>query len=93
MKIKESKSMAWGAMILIVGVIIIAMCTRVVSSAWEYTMLFLAFMAVFCHLASVLLSRMSLSASRKLDIAAIIFGGLSFIALIVVFILDWNDFY
>lgn len=85
--------MALGAMILMLVVIVVAMCTRVVSSVWEYLMLFLAFMAVFCHLAAVMLTKMSLAASRKLDYAALVFGVLGFIALIVIFILDWNVFY
>ena len=90
---RQSRILAWGAFVLMIAVIIIAMCTRVVTSAWEYSMLFLAFMAVFCHLASLLLMKMSASASRKLDIAAVIFGFLAVAALIVVFILDWNAFY
>lgn len=88
----RSKSIALGAMILIVVMIIIAMCMRVVSSIWEYSVLFLAFMSVFCHLASVMVARMSNAASRKLDIAALIFGILGVVALIVVFILDWSAF-
>ena len=93
MNLRESKALAWGAMILMVFVIIIAMCMRVVSSIWEYSTLFLAFMAIFCHLAAVLIIRMSAAASRKLDVAAMVFGGLAVLALVVVFILDWCEFY
>ena len=85
--------MAWGAMLLIVFVIIIAVCTRVVSSIWEYTVLFLAFMTIFCHLASLLLIKTSKSASKKLDYIAGVLGCLAIVALIVVFILNWCDFY
>lgn len=85
--------MAWGAMLLMVVVIIVAVCTRVVSSVWEYSVLFLAFMAIFCHLAALMLVRMSAAAARKLDYAAFIFGLLAIIALIVVFILDFCSFY
>ena len=90
---RKSTTLAWGAMLLMVAVIIIAICTRVVSSIWEYSMLFLAFMAVFCHLAALLLYKMSAAASKKLDVASMIFGFLAVVALIVVFILDWNAFY
>lgn len=93
MNLRQSTAVAWGAMLLMVTVIIVAVCTRVVSSIWEYTPLFFAFMAIFSHLASLMLSRMSSSASRKLDIAALVFGVLAAIALIVVFILDWCAFY
>lgn len=86
-------ALAWGGMILMVFVIIIAVCTHVVSSLWEYSVLFLAFMAVFCHLAALMLAKMSRAAARKLDIAACVFGFLAIIALIVVFILNWCAFY
>lgn len=93
MNLRESKATAWGSMILMVFVIIIAVCTRVVSSIWEYSTLFLAFMAIFCHLASLMLIKMSKSAAKKLDVAALIFGIAAIVALIVVFILDWCAFY
>lgn len=80
-------------MILIVVVIIVAVSTRIVSSIWEYSTLFFAFMAVFCHLASLMLSGMSKAAGKKLDAAALVFAVLGIIALIVVFILDFIVFY
>lgn len=93
MNLRKSTLLAWSAMILMVVVIIVAVATRVVSSIWEYSTLFLAFMAVFCHLAALLLARMSGAAARKLDYAALIFGILAVIALIVVFILNFIVFY
>lgn len=86
---KKSLTAAWGAMILIFIVIIVSICTHIVSSIWEYSILFLGFMAVFCHLAALILYKMSAKASKKLDYAAFIFGVLAIIDLIVVFILDW----
>lgn len=74
---------------MIIVVIIVAIVTNVVSSVWEYSTIFLAFMAIFCHLMSLLLLKMSSSASRKLGVCAMIFGLLAVVALIVVFILDW----
>lgn len=90
---RASRGAAWGAMLLIVVVIIIAVCTRFVSSIWEYSALFLGFMAVFCHLAAVLLSGMSLSASRKLDNIALIFGVLTILDIVAIFIVDFCGFY
>lgn len=89
MSLRASKAAGWSAMILMVIVIIVAICTHVVSSIWEYITIFLGFMSVFCHLMSLLLIGMSRSASRKLDVSAGIFGILAVVALIVVFILDW----
>ncbi|MCH5216978.1 MAG: hypothetical protein J1F07_00265 [Muribaculaceae bacterium] len=93
MSLRESKSMAWGAFLLVIILIIVAICTRVVSSIWEYSTIFLAFMAVFCHLAALLLAGMSKAAGKKLDMAALVFGVLAIIALIVVFILNFCEFY
>lgn len=80
-------------MILMVVIIIVSVATHVVSTIWEYSVVFLAFMAVFCHLAALLLVKMSGNAAKKLDVAAFIFGVLAVIALIVVFILNWCAFY
>ena len=89
MNLRESKAMGWGAMVLMIVVIIIAICTRVVSDIWEYSTIFFAFMAIFCHLMSLLLVKMSVSASKKLDVIAMICSALAVVALIVVFILNW----
>ena len=93
MKLRESKVAAWGAMFIMVVCIIICVITRFVTSIWEYIPLFLAFMAVFCHLAALILYKISVSASVKLDKGALIFGILAIVSLIVVFILDWAAFY
>ena len=89
MSLRQSTALAWGSMVIIVIVIIIAVCTRIVSSIWEYSTLFLAFMAIFCHLMSLMLNKMSANAAKKLDYIALLFGVLAIIALIVVFILDF----
>lgn len=93
MNLRNSVAAALGAMILMLVVIIVAMCMRVVSGPWEYVVIFLGFMTVFCHLASVLLRRSSAAAARKLDFIALIFGVAAVVALIVVFIINWCDFY
>lgn len=89
---RQSKSVAFAAMAMIIVLIIVAMATHIVSELWEYIPLFLCFMAVFCHLAAVMLVGMSRTASKKLDIVALIFGILAIIALIVTFILNWIAF-
>lgn len=76
-------------MFLMIAVIIIVICTHVVSSIWEYSVIFLAFMAVFCHLMSFLLIKMSPKACKKLDTLAGFFGVLAIAAFIVVYILDF----
>lgn len=93
MNLKESKLLAWGAMFLMVVVIIISVVLRAVTEIWEFSVLFLAFMAVFCHLAALLLAGMSKAASRKLDYAAIVFGVLAILALIVIFIINFCLYY
>lgn len=92
MKIRESKALAVSAMVLIVIVIIVAICTHVVSSIWEYSVLFFAFMTIFCHLAALSLMKMSTAASKKLDNVSLILGILTVISLIVVFIINFCEF-
>lgn len=87
MKLRESKTLAWGAMLLIVILVIFTICMRYVESIWDYLSIFFAFMMVFCHLMALSLRKMSLNASRKLDIAALIFGVLTILAIILIFIL------
>lgn len=89
MNIGQSKAVAWGAMILMVVVIVIAIVTKVITDWWECSVLFLAFMAIFSHLAALLLAKMSTMASKKLDLIALIFSFLAIVAFIVIFILDW----
>lgn len=93
MNIMQSRAVAWAALILMVTVIIISICTHVVASIWEYSALFLAFMAVFSHLAALLLYKMSAIASKKLDNIAVVFGLLALVAFVVIFILNWCEFY
>lgn len=87
MNIVESKAVAWTAMLLIVVAVIITVSMKYVESIWDYLSIFCAFMMVFCHLMALNLKKMSLNASRKLDIAALIFGFLTILAIILIFIL------
>lgn len=92
MNILKSRQTSWWSMFLMIAIIIVAICTHVVSSIWEYSVIFFAFMAVFCHLMSFLLMKMSPRACKKLDSIAGFFGVLAVIALIVIFILNMVEF-
>lgn len=87
MNIRESKAVAWVAMIIVVALLIVMICLRLFDEVWEYSAIFCAFMMVFCHLMALNLQKMSKVASRKLDLIALIFGGLTVVAIIVVYIL------
>ena len=87
MTILQSKGVAWASMLLIVAVVIFTICMRYVVSIWDYLSIFFAFMMVFCHLMALSLKKMSSNASRKLDYAALIFGILAVLAVILIFIL------
>lgn len=87
MNLRESKGIAWGAMILIIFLIIITVSLKIIDNLWDLSALFCAFMAIFCHLMALNLVKMSKSAAAKLDIAALIFGILTILAIILIFIL------
>lgn len=93
MKLRESKGLAVCAMVLMVILIIVAVCTHVVSDIWEYSVLFLGFMTVFSHLMALSLVKMSKVAASKLDNVALVLAILTIIDLIVVFILNFCEFY
>lgn len=77
----DSKACAWGALALIVFLIIIAYPMR--TAWWQFIDLFFAFMMVFCHLMALNVRRISAHASRTLDISAFVCGILMVIAFIV----------
>lgn len=87
MNIRESKGVAWLAMIAVVAVLVVMICLRMFNEVWEYSSIFCAFMMVFCHLMALNLRKMSLSASRKLDYISLVFGVLTVIAIIVIYVL------
>ena len=87
MNLRESKGVAWLALIVVVAILIIMICLRMFNEVWEYSAIFCAFMMVFCHLMALNLRKMSLAACRKLDLISLIFGVLTVIAIIVIYIL------
>ena len=88
MKLRESKGLALGAMVIMVILIIVAICTHLAAGIWEYSVLFLGFMTVFSHLMALSLVKMSKAAAIKMDNIALIFGILTVVDLIVVFIFN-----
>ena len=87
MNIRESKTVAWLAMILVVILLVVMICLGMFNEVWEYSSIFFAFMMVFCHLMALNLRKMSMAASRKLDVLSLIFGILTVVAVIVIYIL------
>lgn len=84
MNILKSKAGAWGALILVVAVIIMTFPAR--KEWWAFIDVFCAFMMVFCHLMALYLGRLIGPAGKKLEIAAIVFGVLMIVSFIVEFI-------
>lgn len=70
MKLKESKLVAWIAMLLVVVLIVLAMLMQ--GPWWSMIAIFFCFIGVFSHLASLYLKRMSPPAANKLETCAFI---------------------
>lgn len=85
MKLIESKAVAWCAMVLVVAMVVLTMFLRV---PW-YAMIaeFFCFLAVFSHLASLYLCRMSAAAAVKLEKSALVCIIIAVIAFIVEYFL------
>lgn len=85
----KSKIVAWIALIVIFGDLVLSMVIPGIKQEWwELTDIFFFFMMAFSHLAAIYLQKMSMQASRTLDKFAFIFGLLGVIALIVIFIIN-----
>lgn len=80
----KSKIAALAALVLVIVLIGVTFSMR--PAWWCFFDIFFAFMMVFCHLLALQLVKMSKAASRKLDTAAMVFGVLTVIALIVEYI-------
>ncbi|HBY15938.1 MULTISPECIES: hypothetical protein [Bacteroidales] len=79
--ILKMKSVAWGALVLVV--VWLGFIIGTPAPWWTYTSVFFVFMMVFCHLAALYIYKVSPRASRKLDVIAMIMGILFMVALIV----------
>lgn len=90
-KLIESKVTAWVAMALVVALIVLSFLLG--TPWWGFIAEFFCFIAVFSHLASLYLRRMSPAAGRKLDTCAlvcIIIAVIGFIAEYIVFNVDFG---
>lgn len=85
-KLIESKATAWVALLIVVALIVFSLLLD--TPWWGFIAIFFCFLAVFSHLASLYLRRMSPAAGRKLETCALVFIILSvtgFIAEYIIF--------
>ncbi len=80
----NSKPAAWGGMILTIFVIVVLSVFRTVW--WTFIPLFFMFMEAFCELVAVYIMRLSQPAAKTLQLCAFVFGILTVLAIIAVFI-------
>lgn len=83
---RSSKIMAWGSLVIIMAWMVVTVTHEV--AWWGYIDVFMGFMAVFSHLASIYLVKVSPMASKRLDTIAMVFIILALIAFIVEYILS-----
>ena len=81
-KVTESKTFAAIALLLVVATIIFSVVAGL--SQLSLIPLFFCCIAAFSHVMSLMLKRMSMAASRKLDICAIVCIILFFISFVVI---------
>lgn len=86
MKLIESKITAWCAMLLVVALVVIAVMAH--TPWWGFIAIFFAFLAVFSHLASLYLKKMSPRAAGKLENCAFVLCILAVVGLIAVYIIS-----
>ena len=86
MKLLESKLTAWVAMALVVAMVVL---TFLLHTPWYgFIAVFFCFVAVFAHLSALYLKKMSVTASRKLDVCALmclLFAVAAFLAEYIIF--------
>lgn len=87
MSLRDSKLVAWSALLIVIAAIIITISIGIANDIWDYISLFCAFMMVFCRLMALNLKKMSLNAAKKLNIYALVFGILTILSIILLFIL------
>ncbi len=81
--ILDSRWMAWGALLITVAVLVISF--DVSREWWAYLDIFFAFMMCFVHLLAVYMRKVP-RMSRQLDMCALVFGILTIIAIIGIYI-------
>lgn len=86
MRLIESKIAAWSALILVVALIVMSMMLH--TPWWGFIAIFFAFLAIFSHLASLYLRKMSIHASNMLEKIAFVLIILAVIGLIAVYFIS-----
>ena len=81
--ILDSRWMAWGALLITVAVLVISF--DVSREWWAYLDIFFAFMMCFVHLLAVYMRKVP-RMSSQLDMCALVFGILTIIAIIGIYI-------
>ncbi|MBD5204912.1 MAG: hypothetical protein HDS84_00830 [Bacteroidales bacterium] len=84
MKLKESKLVAWIAMILVVVLTVLSVLLK--TPWWGMIAIFFCFIGVFSHLASLYIKKMSPPAARTLELCAFVFMLLAVIGFIAEYI-------
>lgn len=83
--LRRSKVCAWGAMIIVVAVLV---CTFPLKTVWwTYFDVFFAFMMAFFHLMAVYMKRIP-NISKTLDLWALVFGVLMIVSIIGIYIAE-----
>lgn len=90
MKLIESKLTAWCAMLLVVTMVVLAFLSG--TPWWGFIAIFFCFIAVFSHLASLYLRKISPAAGRKLETAALVCIILAIIGFVAEYIIYNVDF-
>lgn len=77
----KSKGVAWGAFLLIIIIIALTFTYRK-PAWWMFIDVFFAFMAAFCNLMSLYIRKLNVTASNRLNTAAMVMVVLTLLALI-----------
>lgn len=86
MKLIESKGAAWAAFVLVITFLILQFCLGP-EPWWTFLGVFMAFMMTFFHLLATYMSR-ARAISRQLDFWAMIFGVLTVVSIIGIYIAE-----
>lgn len=84
-KLLESKFTAWTAMVLTLALIVLSFCLH--TPWWGFIALFFLFIAVFMHIMSLYLRKISAAIGKKMDNCSFVCLILSLLAFITEYIL------
>ncbi len=84
-KLMKSRAAAWSAFIVLIALLVFAY--PFLTEWWMFIPFFFAFMMVFSHLMAVMVVKLNARASAKLDMAGFIFGVLTIVGFLAVWIL------